>query len=330
MVKPTAMTKPLFIIILVLTLCGQSCQKWTQNLEAVGLLMVTPSLEAANGWNSELSAIAPDDFLAEESSSLFVGLFEVDGYTPTDPTVAATGARVELSNHNQSIEFCETIPEISGEFVHPPSNDSLNSTTENANNNSDSIKLTQECPSATWVYEYATKHTLAINWNEKAYELFFTTAAEAPSPNYQWTPDFQKETSLLASGLLHHPLNTALTLSWPAAETSAEHLPHLSISRLIYSGDTSNPSEFLDPQNWSTDPSNPIYEFPERTTQSLLYFLVSAEKTEKSIEASYFSKAGLYNLTVHDLNLSTNSSANLSLGSGSLSGPGINTLIWVH
>ena len=43
-----------------------------------------------------------------------------------------------------------------------------------------------------------------------------------------------------------------------------------------------------------------------------------------------FDEVGLYMVTVYDLSLSTHSSNNLSLGSGALSGRGINYLLWVY
>jgi hypothetical protein len=324
------MMKPALLALLLL--CGDSlgCQKWTQNLQGVGLLTVTPSREAATGWNPELDAALPNDFFAQEASSLFVGLFEIDGYTPTDPTVPATGAQIELSNPNQSIDLCETMPEISGEFVHPPSDDAITLETANAESNNGSDLSKAKCSRTPWNYRYQTDHTLWIDWNEKIYELFFTTAAQEPAPDYQWSPQFEEETSLLESGLLHHPLNGALTLSWAPAETAEDHLPYISISRILYSGDTSSPTEFLNTENWSTDPHNPIYQSPPQDTQSLLYFLVAPNETEKTIEKLHFGQVGLYMLTVQNLNLSTHSSDNLSLGSGALSGSGTNYLIWVH
>jgi len=147
---------------------------------------------------------------------------------------------------------------------------------------------------------------------------------------YSWTPLPQEHTQLLPSGLKHHPLGTALELSWDDPISSEESMPLISISRIIYSGDPGSATDFLEPSSWELDPNNPIYQSPNQSTTELLFFVLEAPTTSHSIKGSYFAQAGLYMISVHELSWSTSSTETISLGSGVLAGPGTNFLFWVN
>lgn len=315
-----------YSLILVLAL-GASCQQWTQNLQVISVVTHTPSREESVGYNPELAQIFPPKFFKNDFATIFVGLLEIDGYTPNDPAIPAGGAAVTLATTNDSIELCETSTDFSGEFKYPVSDE----TTSQDQSEQTALAPSEQtpCPTSSWAYEYDTEHTLSILWNEIDYKLYFKTRGPQTARPFQITPTPQDHTSLIPTGLKHHSLNSDLQLSWSEPIAATNTIPAITISRLLYTGNTASSAGFLNPSNWSESPSNPVYQSPLPKTEELLDFILKSPTQSINIKGSNFSQTGLYLISVYELTWSNNATANISLGSAALSGYGTNLLLWV-
>jgi hypothetical protein len=104
--------------------------------------------------------------------------------------------------------------------------------------------------------------------------------------------------------------------------------------RLNFKGDTSDPitaaQAALEAENWEADTNNPIFDNFPHEAEEMISLVLDEPANTATIPGSTFNEQGMYLLVLTSTELSTDTSTNLSLGSGALAGSGTAWVFWVE
>lgn len=294
---------PLFVASLA-AMAG--CDQLTATVQGVSVLTQTPDLELADGANDTLLTVLPLDQLGEQQGvAVAAGLAEKESATATVASTPVSGAIVRLEWSNAAIDVCEIDPQDS-------------TGTYGASN-----IPTEDCGDDTLEYNDGVEYTTTFETGSDLYSITVTAPPEIDSANVAFSPATTTSERFGVAGLQVHG-GGALTVDWSADPSANDRHAFVTLFRINFSG-----TDLTVGTAWTADANNPVYDNVPREPSAIVDLILKQPVTEVTIPADSFSQTGIYLLILTPVELSTNVSSNLALGSGGLAGAGTAWMFWV-
>ncbi len=288
------------ILTAALALTTAGCDKLTATTFAAAMITRTPDLATAQGMDSGLATALGTTTIPDVTVGL-VGVGERDSITSTSAPKPVTGATVTMTFDTpaQTVSLCET-----------GADGSYQTTSETG------------APCASTIsYVVDSTYQTKIETSKDTYTL----SVKAPDHLDASYVDFVPALAAYNVGplsLLEHQATDTLAVSWPNAPGAAGKNVFVTVFRINFAGDFTQYSSVTTASNWTVDSGNPVYTNAPETATAMLDMLTGTPATSVTIPTSAFSAKGLYMVMVTLTELGTNTSDNLSIGSGSVAGWG--------
>lgn len=301
-----------------------ACDQLTAGVQAVSVLTQTPDVaDSLPAELKQLTTFNQQDF--EPVAGVVVGIGEVANVTEAATGNAEpqpiTGAEAYVrwtAEGSEEVALCEAAAEGESQGIEGASEaQGLYLASSYAPETND----TTPCTATELAYASGTTYTTEV---ETATDVY-TMEVEAPAPvaadKLTFAPELSGPESIGGVDLQTHT-GGALTLDWSDDPEASKRNVFVTVLRAQFSGDPNTAGSALDDANWTVDEDNPVFDNTPREPQALVDLVLEQPETSVEIEASTFSEPGLYAVVLTPVELSTQTSTNLAIGSGALAGQG--------
>jgi len=247
-----------------------------------------------------------------QATAVAVGLAEKDSATSTATPTPVTGAQISLSWDGEQVKLCEK-NDAEGAYL----------------SSSAVLDPLDPCTKANLAYQEGATYNVNIETGTDAYSLEFTPPPPVNAALVTFSPTLGTAPNM-GVALKSHPQGVDLTVDWSQDTEAADRHAFAVLARIDYSGTDTSSINFLNPNNWQAAPQNPVFDNTPKEPGDMIKLIMNDPKTSLTIPgANYLNQPGLYVLVLTAVELSTEVSSNLALGSGALSGAGVAWIFWV-
>jgi hypothetical protein len=297
------------MIVASIAATASGCDKLLATVMGVTMITASPEIDQAQGWDTDLATplagVMADDSM-KGATLAGVALGERESATSTETPTPLGGADVSVSFGSAQVSLCEG-DEGSYATTSIPAG---------------------ECGDPALDYVEGELYVTDIETSDDVFTIEIEAPPQIPATSVDFTPAFGNHTAGALS-LLQHNLNTALGLDWSGDSTASDNNTFVTLLRINFYGDPGVPADYTVGSNWGADPDNPIYDNAPRDSGAMIDIVTQAPETSATIDAGAFDTVGLYVLIVSNVELSTKTSSNLSIGSAALAGKGQSWIFWV-
>lgn len=276
------------------------CDKLTATTFAAGALTRAPAISEATGINANLAGIAGD---LPAGTAAIMAVAERESLTSTTIT-PVTDATVHVSYVSGTLQTKTLCPVTGTDGAYATS----------------SISGEAGCLSDL-SYVEGVEYTFDIATAADSYTTKVTAPGAISAANVSFTPGFTAS-SLNGTypGTNQLVLSTGqdLEISWADDPDAGQKNVFVTIARLNFTGTW--PTQVADTSKWQVDGSNPVYNDMPTTPEGLLDVITAQPGTSATIPNATFSQPGVYLIALTKTEISTTTSSNLSIGSGTLAG----------
>ncbi|MEO0811779.1 MAG: hypothetical protein AAFY60_02870 [Myxococcota bacterium] len=298
------MTTRILPLTAVLFLFG--CDQLTATVQGVAILTQTPRLTEVEGLPTSLTTALGDAVSVAELGTVIslAAISERDSVTDTSAPEPLSGAQVTLESTTAVVGLCELVGTAPGTYQ---------VTTQPSTG----------CDGTGLEYVENSKYVTAIETNTERYTL---TVESAPGPveTVTFAPAFG---SGGLGGVPTHPSGMPLSVDWSA--NGGELDGFVTVFRIDFAGDESMPQDVVTATNWQASANNPVFDNFPRTGGDALDFVLGDPVQSVTVPGAVLTTSGLYLVLVTAVDISTDVSSNLSLGSSALAGAGRAWAFWI-